>query len=160
MRERDNTSPHLNAASLPASTGRPSVAAHTPGPWRFRLYATDDALETLEKLGIKPVRMLDNSGGVAISCDAGRIAVVDCQASYKRGQGHATECSERDANARLIAAAPDLLEALKGFRALYLEAKCPTAEYITRTLQAVNAAIAKASPTDGAEPETTKVREE
>jgi len=32
---------------------------------------------------------------------------------FKRGQGYKTECAERDANASLIAAAPDLLAALK-----------------------------------------------
>lgn len=89
-----------------------NAAKHTAGPWKYRLYATDDTPEMLAKFGIKPVRMLDNSGAMAISHADGRVALVDCQASYKRGQGHATECSERDANARLIAAAPDLFEAL------------------------------------------------
>lgn len=86
---------------------------YTKGPWKFRLYATDDTPAELAKFGIKPVRMLDNSGAMAISSEGGRIAMVDCQAAYKRGQGHATECAERDANARLIAASPDLFEALR-----------------------------------------------
>jgi hypothetical protein len=54
-----------------------------------------------------------NNGEIAITSEEGRICVVDCKADYKRGQGYLAQCEERDANARLIAAAPDLLEALQ-----------------------------------------------
>lgn len=89
------------------------MSKHTPGPWAIRFYATDDSPEELARLGLKPVRLLDNAGGMAVSTENGRIALVECQASYKRGQGHAAECAERDANARLIAAAPDLLTMIR-----------------------------------------------
>lgn len=137
----------------PTSAGRDAVPSvgHTKGPWTFRLYATDDSPEELRRLGMKPIRMLDNSAGMAISGENGRIAVVDCQASYKRGQGHATECAERDANARLIASSPDYyagFEALLAAEALGesgndVEA---TLEY-ARGMDLLRAAHAKASPT-------------
>ena len=79
----------------------------TPGPWTFRFYANSDKeVAEARKFGIEPVRMLDNNGACAIMSgdgdDAKRICMVDRQAKAKRGEGYKTECSERDANARLI----------------------------------------------------------
>jgi len=71
------------------------MSKHTPGPWKTRL----------------ELRM--NDGAVPVIIDGDRIALVDCRTPYKRGQGWKQECAERDANARLIAAAPMLLEALQ-----------------------------------------------
>jgi hypothetical protein len=91
---------------------------HTPGPWHCPLFhGRPQDIEQQRKLGLSPVPALMNDGARIIMTDAGedtkRVALVDCQTMYKRGTGHQTECAERDANARLIAAAPDLLAALR-----------------------------------------------
>lgn len=52
-------------------------------------------------------------GNFADEDDRTRVALVDCKTPYKRGTGYMAQCAERDANARLIAAAPEMLEALK-----------------------------------------------
>lgn len=93
------------------------VQGHTPGPYSFRVYATDDDPNELRKHGLEPVRLFTNEGQIAIMAGTGddktRVALIDCQTKYKRGTGHKTDCPERDANATLIAAAPDMLAALK-----------------------------------------------
>lgn len=66
----------------------------TPGPWR------------VSTIGLM------NDGSLPVSSDQGQIARVSAQADFPRGQGHNSECAERDANAHLIAAAPDLYAAL------------------------------------------------
>lgn len=95
-----------------------SPAEHTAGPYFFREYTQDaEDLETMRGLGIKPTRMLTNEGQVALMAGTGddvkRIALIDCQTNYKRGEGYKTACAERDANAALFAAAPDLVKALE-----------------------------------------------
>lgn len=102
MREKDNTSPHLNAASLPASTGRPSVVAHTEGPWEY--------IPSNEHHGPYVVASI---GGDVCDC----YAMSNPSALSVRNGGDSRplhfQHESADANARLIAAAPDLLEALK-----------------------------------------------
>lgn len=122
---------------------------YTPGPYSFRLYATDDDPAELRKLGLEPVRLLTNEGQVAIMAGDRRVALVDCQTEFKRGQGYKTACAERDANAKLFSAAYDLLKALQQ---LYDD----TAEYITINklgdvhhnfnMQQARDALAKAKP--------------
>ena len=90
-------------------------ATHTKGPWEFAIYGLEpEMIEKQRQAGIEPIRTLTNEGQAPImgggDDDRRRVALVDCQADYKRGQGYKAECAERDANARLIAAAPDLLE--------------------------------------------------
>lgn len=119
------------------------MSKHTLGPWTFREYAlTDEMLAEAETLGIKPVRFINNDGSVPVSSAGTKICNVDCQASFKRGSGHQAECEERDANARLIAAAPELLEALKallsGSERHIFSTECKTERDAART------AIAKA----------------
>jgi hypothetical protein len=90
------------------------MSAHTSGPWQFREYSlSDEMLAEARAAGIEPIRFINNDGSVPITANDSRICVVDCQAEFKRNTGHRAECAERDANARLIAAAPDLLAALK-----------------------------------------------
>lgn len=78
------------------------MSNHTPGPWR------------LSKLGFA-----ENDGSIPVLSategdeTAKRICTVSFQSKAKRGEAYRTPCADRDANARLIAAAPELLEALK-----------------------------------------------
>ena len=91
-----------------------SESKHTPGPWEFSIYGQEpEMIEKTRAAGIEPVRMLTNEGQAVVTANHGQVALVACQSEYKRGKGHLAECSERDANARLIAAAPDLLAALE-----------------------------------------------
>jgi hypothetical protein len=69
---------------------------HTPGPWwvsKFR----------------------HNDGALPIVSDHAVVSIcaVACQTPFTRGNGWRTECETREANARLIAAAPEMLEALE-----------------------------------------------
>lgn len=87
---------------------------HSPAPWTSRVYfQNDDEIHEARKLGIEPTRALTNEGARIVMAGETRVALVDCQTKFKRGQGHVADCAERDANARLIAAAPDLLAAIK-----------------------------------------------
>jgi hypothetical protein len=61
----------------------------TPGPWY------------VSQVG------LTNGGERPITTEDGRICTVDCQTPFKRGEGWQSECEVREANARLIAAAPE-----------------------------------------------------
>jgi hypothetical protein len=71
---------------------------------------------------------------------------VDCQTPFKRGEGWQSECAVREANARLIAAAPDLLDAIKPLLALLepVETLGLLAAPELEKLNAARAAIAKA----------------
>jgi hypothetical protein len=126
-----------------------SETKHTPGPWVYNLYPYgDEEVEKRRSLGIEPVRMLTNEGQAPImggpEDDSRRIALVDCQVEYKRGKAHLTECAEREANARLIAAAPDLLAVCARFEAYMLRKGDPWDGDDWQLMQDVRAAIAKA----------------
>jgi hypothetical protein len=99
-----------------------SEAKHTPGPYFWREFAQDaEDLAEMRKLGMTPTRMLTNEGQIPLMAGEGhdvkRIALIDCQTNYKRGQGCKTACAERDANATLFAAASDLLAAAQKLEA-------------------------------------------
>lgn len=94
-------------------------ANFTPGPWTSPIFhgTPEDNALAIEH-GLTPVPAVDNNGARFVMTapdehgDRKRIGLVDCQTGFKRGQGHQTACEERDANARLIAAAPELYAAL------------------------------------------------
>jgi hypothetical protein len=73
-------------------------AGHTPGPWRIGHGLTNDGQRYLM---------------AGPSDDPVRVALIDRRSPYKRGRGYEGDCAERDANACLIKAAPDLLAALQ-----------------------------------------------
>src|SRR5262245_14586017 len=99
---------------------RDATNEYTPGPWEFSLYGhTPEMLEKMRANGIEPVRMLTNEGQAVVGASIGQVALVACHAEYKRGQGHKANCAERDANARLIAAAPELYETLEWLVSTY-----------------------------------------
>lgn len=116
---------------------------HTPGPWSFRVYTTANEAKIAEyrAVGLEPVRLLSNDGQASVmagtdSDEPGPIARVECRTTFKRGEGHRSKCEERDANARLISAAPDLLAALQAVLAV--------ADRKTDEFDLARAAIAKA----------------
>lgn len=88
----------LSSSRTPA-TSRPdarvdSAPRHTPGPWSVGSLTLND-------------------GAIAVRAEEGRVALVECLTDFKRGEGHSVIAPVRDANARLIAAAPEMLEALR-----------------------------------------------
>lgn len=89
------------------------MSKHTPAPWNSPIWSGDEEFNLkAEAMGIARVPALTNDGCRFVMAENRRVALVDCATAYKRGKGHQTECAERDANARLIAAAPNLLDVL------------------------------------------------
>jgi hypothetical protein len=96
--------------------------------------------------------LYQSDGAVAILADGERIALVDCQTKFKRGEGYKAKCPIRDANARLIAAAPELLAAAHNVDVLYAEMQIamkhlvntPAWDVVTNAVWQARAAIAKA----------------
>jgi len=96
--------------------------SHTPSPWLI----ADDSYQTF-------VYALNENGTNRFDLSVRR----GYERQPKHGEGSRTITEEIQANARLIAAAPDLLEALMGLRSFYIEMTgLPPV--------AANAAIAKA----------------
>lgn len=105
-------------------TKQSSAARHTPGPW----YLAD--------LGRGKIGIQKHEAGII-----SRIAVCHPEMLADEHGGSAT------ANARLIAAAPDMLEALKEIYALYERAVTSDGEIFldeSKTGEIARAAIAKA----------------
>ena len=84
----------LEASRVSQAKAKRENAAHTPGPWVVR--TIDQSLATVE-----------TQDGEYIICNAAQL----------RGDDWKTEHAERKANARLIAAAPEMLDALDGLAA-------------------------------------------
>lgn len=77
---------------------------HTPGPWRVGTFG------------------LLNSGARAVVYEDGRICTVDLQRENVRSRDKFDAiCDQREANARLIAASPDLLAAAEALIAWWNE---------------------------------------
>lgn len=100
---------------------------HTPGPWR--ILVVYDSAECQQKVTVcTPYTYAKDGTGIS------EQHVSDCGA-YTDGEVYA--------NARLIAAAPDLLAALKGLRALII-GECGASTYECVDGEQADAAIAKA----------------
>lgn len=80
------------------------MTRHTPGPWKHNGLARS-----------KP-HVHDELPACAIWAGAGEIPIATCDFSV--GRFKAVSIAEQDANARLIAAAPDLLAALQFYVAI------------------------------------------
>lgn len=95
------------------------MSRHTPGPWR---------LSERPQAGYGVVAEKPKVSG-------GTDAICTCRPAYRTDKSH----DEAEANARLIAAAPDLLETLKIAR------KClRNCHYVGPEREMIDAAIAKA----------------
>jgi len=121
---------------------------HTPGPW---LAVCNDIQDTIRPVGDDGVRYWDivqqhwKQGGPYRGSVCSVFAAEDI--------GGITR-AERDANAHLISAAPDMYEALKGFvakldTAILVEGDHPTS-HLADELRAALAALAKAEGRDNA----------
>ena len=121
--------PAVQRAALRASTEaqarvKRENAKHTPGPWVVR--TIDQSLATVE-----------TQDGEYIICNAAQL----------RGDDWKTEHAERKANARLIAAAPELLDALQSIAECCNEDRTAR-DYASRQTEIrgiARAAIAKAT---------------
>jgi hypothetical protein len=115
---------------------------HTPGPWLYRpILGEPEDIEKMREFGMEPVQAMTNEGQRYVMAPDKRVCLVDMQCEgVKRNERHKSVDAERDAIARLIAAAPELLAAL--------HAALPALESIHENgapiLDRVYAAIAKA----------------
>lgn len=112
------------------------TAQSTPGPWR---------IADLNKQG-----MFNNDGsGVVLAGDnddSVRICTVAAHSPAKRGKGHELDCSVREANARLIAAAPDLLRTSQAVLRWYAaHGKSTPDDTWTPELAKLHAAVSRAT---------------
>lgn len=125
------------------------MSKHTPGPWELKLHhLSEQEVAQAKKLGMEVPRLLSNEGQCPVMAGTGddrcRIAQVDAHAEWKRGQGWHAECETRDANARLIAAAPELLEALRGAVHVMNLVETDGTDFTAMAKKAAASAIAKA----------------
>jgi hypothetical protein len=79
---------------------------HTPGPW-------------------KAGATLANDGSRAIVADDYRVATASLIVDAKRGEAWKADDAERDANARLISAAPALLELAQAIAEHFADTDAP-----------------------------------
>lgn len=99
------------------------MSKHTPGPWAIT--NTADIFTPLGATNAEGIAAVSNDGWHIADCDMGALCL-----------------DEVSANARLISAAPDLLEALEGLVACIDETRGANA---TDALHKARAAIAKAT---------------
>jgi len=72
------------------------------------------------------------------------VCKVLCHVDVKRGKGHLTQCDIRDANARLIASAPELLVALEKCKKWFDNSDDGLTKCKQCLLATINTAITKA----------------
>lgn len=80
-----------------------SDVKHTPGPWRLEVNEKSSSISILGKHG--------DAGRCRASDGHGHIVIVDCADAMSDDTMFAPMLDEQCANARLIAAAPEMLEA-------------------------------------------------
>lgn len=78
--------------------------SHTPGPWHAKLGKFD--------------HLNDGSRPIMDATEENRVALANSMRPRKRNTPYNAPDPERDANARLIAAAPEMLEMLKRCRSI------------------------------------------
>lgn len=114
---------------------------HTPGPWKYGTPNVEDYID------------IDGNGSriTSICLDTSSI---DFSASGDPNDTPENEVAERWANARLIAAAPDMLALLKELSAWLV---CPDAspETVQQIKEAVDKEIARAAGKDATKPSST-----
>ena len=117
-------------------------AKHTPGPWHV-----EDPLGC----GLGDHLWIVQEGKTPQVYDWRNLAVVCSDDPDDCENGQPITVAERDANARLIAAAPDMLAAMLGVMDILGRAESnasgnPEWGYVSPRIAAVRAAIAKATP--------------
>lgn len=112
---------------------------HTPGPWKAEVNEKSAGITILGKHG-DPMRCRVSDGH-------GAIVIVECQEDG-RDEPFAPMLDEQVANARLIAAAPELVEALTEAKAAIgyaaRGADVITSDKLAGTLVRIDAALTKA----------------
>lgn len=100
---------------------------HTPGPWMIDRHA--------------------DNGELVVRCHSDKKIVANCQTDFYSSGSRENLMAEIQANARLIAAAPELLEALQNIVGIYNDSDRWTQgdEPEPVEIQAARAAIAKAT---------------
>lgn len=98
------------------------MSKFTKGPWKFQRM---DSYEQMAALQGKPLAEHEgffrtNGGDWSVGTDEGPVAQAIFKGKAKRGQAWCAPDPEGQANARLIAAAPDMAEMLKS----ELETQC------------------------------------
>lgn len=104
------------------------MSAHTPGPWTA---------------GTTTVGALNNAGTSRFACQLHGGLERDDPKGYDRAKRERTSDEELQANANLIAAAPDLLAAFEAIAPMF-DNDSPLLTVYRAEIAAVQAAIAKA----------------
>ena len=118
------------------------MSDHTPGPWKAIIHETHDYFPSVQ---LGPTLPYEDGSGESV-----QEIIVNCgptpeMVAAGEGSGSTTETTE--ANARLIAAAPDLLEACKAM--LHRFGHLDTDAGKREATGEARAAIAKATPDPG-----------
>ena len=95
------------------------MSEHTPGPW-----------------SIGPTEGIGQRGRLYV-VDAAGVRVADCEAEKVSERRFARSMSEDASNARLVAAAPDLLAVLEEIAEGCGHERCHVAKWITKARRAV-----------------------